>query len=47
MLADADLIGIPKRVVVSSKSLAAGGVEVKMRTESDSKIVPLGEILGS
>lgn len=30
--ADADLIGIPWRVVVSQKSLAAGGVEVKKRT---------------
>ncbi|PIU79494.1 MAG: prolyl-tRNA synthetase, partial [Candidatus Moranbacteria bacterium CG06_land_8_20_14_3_00_43_56] len=31
--ADADLIGIPWRVVVSEKSLKAGGVEVKKRGE--------------
>jgi prolyl-tRNA synthetase len=45
MLSDADLIGIPKRIVISSKSLEAGGAEVKMRTESDSKIVPLNELM--
>jgi len=43
MLADADLMGIPKRIVIGAKSLAAGGVEVKMRTEDDSKIVPFSE----
>ena len=32
--ADADLIGCPFRVVVSEKSLTAGGVEIKKRTES-------------
>ncbi|MCX6765629.1 MAG: His/Gly/Thr/Pro-type tRNA ligase C-terminal domain-containing protein [Candidatus Moranbacteria bacterium] len=32
--ADADLIGIPYRVVVSEKSLKAGGVEVKKRNEN-------------
>ncbi len=36
---DADLIGIPIRVVVSKKSLDAGGVEVKKRDESDSQIM--------
>lgn len=41
MLADADLIGIPKRVVISAKSINAGGVEIKLRNESDSKIVPI------
>jgi prolyl-tRNA synthetase len=37
--ADADLIGIPIRVVVSKKSLDAGGVEVKKRTETESTIM--------
>ncbi len=37
--ADADLIGIPHRVVVSEKSLQAGGYEYKKRTENDSKIL--------
>lgn len=42
--ADADLIGIPWRVVVSDKSLAAGGYEVKKRTETDGKIVSESEL---
>ena len=33
--ADADLIGIPHRVVVSERSLASGGVEYKHRTNTD------------
>lgn len=42
---DADLIGVPLRVVVSEKSLAAGGIEVKKRNESEGKIVPIKEFL--
>jgi prolyl-tRNA synthetase len=38
--ADADLVGIPYRVVVSEKSLQAGGAEVKKRTHDEVKIVP-------
>jgi prolyl-tRNA synthetase len=34
---DADLIGIPLRLTVGGKSLAAGNVELKARTESDPK----------
>lgn len=45
--ADADLIGIPHRIVVSEKSLAAGGVELKGRTETESRIVAEGEVVGS
>lgn len=37
--ADADLIGIPYRVVVSKRSLADGGFEIKKRTEEGGKIV--------
>lgn len=40
---DSDLIGIPYRIVVSGRSLAAGGVEIKQRMEKESKIVPLEE----
>jgi prolyl-tRNA synthetase len=36
---DADLIGIPVRVVISSRSLEGGGVEVKARTEKNGEIV--------
>ncbi len=42
--ADADLIGIPYRVVVSEKSLAAGGYEFKKRNESEAKIVSKEEL---
>ena len=42
--ADSDLIGIPYRVVVSKKSLAAGGVEIKKRNEEKSEIVKIEEI---
>ena len=36
---DADLIGCPVRVVVGSKGLAKGGVELKLRTSQDSELV--------
>jgi prolyl-tRNA synthetase len=36
---DADLIGVPIRVTVGKKSLAEGKVEIKLRTESQSKKV--------
>jgi len=38
---DADLIGIPFRVVVGAKSLAKGGVEVKARTSKDFQLLPV------
>jgi prolyl-tRNA synthetase len=37
--ADADIIGIPTRMVVSEKTLAAGSVEVKKRTEKNATLV--------
>ncbi|MFA6193570.1 MAG: aminoacyl--tRNA ligase-related protein [Parcubacteria group bacterium] len=43
--ADADLIGIPWRVVVSQKSLAGGGVEVKKRSEKESEIVKIEKLI--
>jgi len=43
--ADADLIGIPYRVVASKRSIADGGYEVKKRTEENGKIVALDELL--
>lgn len=42
--ADADLIGIPWRVVVSEKSMAAGGVEIKKRSEEKSEIVSIDKL---
>ncbi len=38
---DADLIGIPLRITVGKRSLAQGQVELKLRTESESKRVDL------
>lgn len=43
--ADADLIGIPYRIVISDKSLKGDGVEVKKRTEKEAKIVSLKEAI--
>ena len=36
---DADLLGIPARVVISSRSLQSGGAEVKARISKDAEIV--------
>lgn len=41
--ADSDLMGIPYRVVISEKTIAAGGVEVKKRGEEEARIVKEGE----
>lgn len=43
--AESDLIGIPYRVVVSEKTIQAGGVEVKKRTEDKTKIVSPEEFI--
>jgi len=43
--ADADLLGIPYRAVVSERSLKEKGIELKKRTEEKGKIVSLGELL--
>ena len=45
--ADADLIGLPVRLVVSPRSLEAGGVELKMRSEppSAASVVPISEVV--
>jgi prolyl-tRNA synthetase len=37
--ADADLIGLPVRLTVSERSLAAGGVELKRRDAEESRVV--------
>ncbi len=42
---DADLIGLPLRLTVSQRSLAAGGVEVKARTGGETAVVPLSDLL--
>lgn len=44
-LADADLIGVPFRVVVSARSLEQGGYEVKKRSEDESSIMARAELM--
>ena len=44
---DADLFGIPTRVVISSRSLDNGGVEVKARTKKDAEIVAQSDVLSA
>lgn len=41
--ADSDLIGIPYRLVVSQKSIAAKGIELKKRSEKEGKIIGIKE----
>jgi prolyl-tRNA synthetase len=41
--ANADLLGLPVRIVISEKSLAAQGVEVKLRAVDKAEIVPTAE----
>lgn len=43
--ADADLIGLPYRIVVSKRSLADGGFEIKKRIEENGKIINKEELL--
>src|SRR3989339_2070047 len=43
--ADADLIGIPLRLVVSEKTLAEEAIEWKLRTEKEFRLVPLQDIM--
>jgi len=45
--ADADLIGIPLRAVVSERSMKEGGIEIKKRTEEKGKIITLADLVQS
>lgn len=42
---DADLLGMPIQVVVSKRSIDAGGVEMRLRNETNAKVVPYGAVL--
>ncbi|PKB83767.1 MAG: proline--tRNA ligase [SAR202 cluster bacterium Io17-Chloro-G9] len=44
-LNDADLLGMPVRLVVSPRNLQQGSVEVKGRRESEPAMVPSGEVV--
>lgn len=46
MFADADLIGIPHRIVVGEKSLANGEIEYKCRRDADSQNIAQDDIIG-
>ncbi len=43
-LKDADLLGMPLRITVSARSLAAGGAELRMRTNGETRIAALDEV---
>jgi prolyl-tRNA synthetase len=43
-LTDADLLGMPVRITVSARSLAAGGAELRVRRSGETRIVPLAEV---
>ena len=42
---DADLIGIPIRITIGQKSLAAGNIELKIRKTGENKLYPLQQIV--
>jgi prolyl-tRNA synthetase len=42
---DADLIGFPVRIVVGSKSLAEGNVELSLRKDKEKQLVPVGQAI--
>jgi prolyl-tRNA synthetase len=44
--ADADLLGIPLRVVIGGRSSQEGSIEVKRRTEQKVFTVSLGQLTG-
>ena len=42
---DADLIGIPTRLVISKRSLENGGIESKKRNQDKSEIISLDKVI--
>ena len=44
---DADLLGMPLRVVVGKKGLAEGKVEIKPRTEKTAELIPVGDAVAN
>ena len=43
--ADADLLGMPYRILVSERSLKEGGIELKKRNEAKGKIISVDELI--
>ncbi len=44
-LADADLIGIPLRLVISHRTLQSSGCEYKYRQDSQAQVIPLSDVM--
>ena len=42
-LNDSDLIGLPVRIVVSSRNLSNGVIEIKLRSEKESNLIKIDE----
>jgi prolyl-tRNA synthetase len=42
---DADLVGLPLRALVSKRSLKNGGIELKLRSQKESRIVLLADVV--
>ena len=42
---DADLIGIPLRIVVGAKNLTQGKVELKIRKTGENRLIDVGDIV--
>ena len=47
LLADADLLGVPWRLIISAKSIDNGGAELKLRSSEKSQYVDLDNIIYS
>jgi prolyl-tRNA synthetase len=47
MLKDADLIGIPYRLVISDKTIAQNSVEIKKRTENNIQLMSTDEVVNT
>jgi len=45
-LNDADLLGMPLRLILSTRTVGSGSVEVKKRKEKEAALVPLAELEG-
>ncbi len=45
MFADMELIGIPHRLVISEKGIAAGELEYRARDAAENEMVPMGQII--
>jgi prolyl-tRNA synthetase len=46
LFADMDLIGIPHRVVIGERGLAAGNAEYKGRRDDKPRELPLADVVG-